>query len=237
MCEEQSAREYEYMDEDAIQVDLKCSICLQPLWDPVTIQPCTHTFCRSGIMKVVESTGKCPLCNGTIKLYGWNNAAINLVNILNAIPVKCNYCYQTNIERGNFNDHIQKKCSNYPVHCLNIYASFNCNWVGPRYQYPNHCLECNVEVIKYVDSLRTDIMKYIAQLESNRKGILLQHEHLRTANKLQSELKSLELRTNAINIEEEDLRSKLLDLESQLNEMQSRIPKDFKLRKFQSLRK
>ena len=42
--------------------DLKCSICQEIFHEPVSLQPCLHTFCGGCYSQWMESTRDCPEC-------------------------------------------------------------------------------------------------------------------------------------------------------------------------------
>jgi chaperonin cofactor prefoldin len=136
------------------------------------------------------------------------------------------------IQRGNFSDHIWMICSKVPVPCSN--EADQCKWVGPRDQLSNHLTQCNTEIKKYILSQHQDIKKHDAQMQRNMEEILLQHKHRVITSRLQSEMKCLEKRIQTIQNEDEDLKSKLLDLGCRSELMESRISKveKLKLRKY-----
>ncbi len=52
---------YEYMDENKIDDELKCTICTQPFQKPVCLS-CQHTFCRECIELWLNEHHSCPTC-------------------------------------------------------------------------------------------------------------------------------------------------------------------------------
>lgn len=48
------------IDKDASHM---CAVCLDPMENPV-ITVCLHTFCKSCIVRSIESIGYCPECRG-----------------------------------------------------------------------------------------------------------------------------------------------------------------------------
>ncbi|CAF1049735.1 unnamed protein product [Rotaria sp. Silwood1] len=91
-------------------MDLKCSICLDPFQLPLRDIFCGHIFCLQCIKTWLKQKQSCPVC----RRYFTKFVRINderLLKELDHLFVKCIYCNDTNIARGNFNDHITYECS------------------------------------------------------------------------------------------------------------------------------
>ncbi|WFD32045.1 hypothetical protein MSPP1_003087 [Malassezia sp. CBS 17886] len=91
-----------------IDVNLLCSICLAPFFDPVALDPCEHVFCRACIAQALESQGAssalrareagtraadaglhCPYCRTTLD-DGQPRAAPRVIrSLVDKIPVVC----------------------------------------------------------------------------------------------------------------------------------------------------
>ncbi|CAF1298925.1 unnamed protein product [Adineta ricciae] len=97
--------QYEYLNEDAIDDQFKCVICIQPFRSP-TILHCQHIFCQKCIETWVESNKSCPVCR--------QSAEISVIKIdetlnkqLDEFLVRCLRCKKTNIQRSRFAKHYQ----------------------------------------------------------------------------------------------------------------------------------
>ena len=66
--------------------DLKCSICYEVLYQPVTTRPCLHTFCGSCLKKTFQFAArrkyKCPMCRAEVRDAPWNHEAQAKVQFL-----------------------------------------------------------------------------------------------------------------------------------------------------------
>jgi len=107
-------RQYEYMDESSINSELLCSICNKPFIEAVST-PCDHTFCSACIKQWIEKGCKsCPQCRQQIKSVDQCiQVSRPLRNILDRLRIKCLTCGQTNLQRDNFNDHINNHYTAY----------------------------------------------------------------------------------------------------------------------------
>ncbi|CAF0840624.1 unnamed protein product [Adineta ricciae] len=142
---------YEYVNETAIDENLKCSICNDPFQRPVHTQ-CDHTFCYACIAPWVSSNKSCPTCRSTISdIQELKAIKTRLVlNMLDSLPVKCKTCGSTNIERGNFEDHV-KVCQRKSMHSYSCAAAdVLCPWVGSKYQLSEHLSQCPYEQLRPV---------------------------------------------------------------------------------------
>ena len=74
--------------------------------------------------------------------------------MLDRILVMCIVCGQTGLQRGNFDDHIEKVCPMIVVSCPS--ADIKCSWAGQRGQLNQHVLDCRFE------SVRSIINEFIA---------------------------------------------------------------------------
>ncbi|CAF1241205.1 unnamed protein product [Rotaria sordida] len=91
-------------------MDLKCPICLDPFQLPLCDIYCRHIFCFPCIKTWLRQKQSCPVC----RRYFTKFVRITdekLLKELDYLFVKCMYCNETNIRRGNFNDHIRYQCS------------------------------------------------------------------------------------------------------------------------------
>jgi hypothetical protein len=127
---------YTYINEDEIDIELKCSICDEPFQSPMNCKLCGNTYCEECILKWLEQQLSCPSCrrNGNNFLPVISRVVINQ---LNRLLVQCKLCQQINIQRSNFSDHISCTCPRQIVKCTDT-----CGWKGYREQLEQHLIQC-----------------------------------------------------------------------------------------------
>jgi hypothetical protein len=131
---------YEYMNENSVHEDLLCPLCTDPLTEPLAANQCGHTFCRKCITSTFSKMSTCPTCRQTLTLKDFHPVTIRpFLNQLNQILVKCKWCSQTNIQRGNFKDHA-KTCTKAIMSCPA--ANIKCDWTGQRDTIQDHVDIC-----------------------------------------------------------------------------------------------
>lgn len=138
------------MDKGAIDKDLYCDFCINPLVDPVST-PCRHTFCRQCIENKIKKTGgacgKLRCKNKSIALEDLTPVTERIVlNMLDRVLVKCLSCGANNIQRGTFDRHATKLCPNAMVSCSAI--DLKCPWTGTRDQLKQHKVTCSFEQLR-----------------------------------------------------------------------------------------
>ena len=102
--------QYEYVNEDQISPQLKCSICLSPFIEPYCT-PCRHTFCRLCITSWLQrGEDSCPRCRGKLSLRDITPASHDVCSLVDDLQVKCFACKQTGIQRGQFQAHLDRSC-------------------------------------------------------------------------------------------------------------------------------
>jgi ubiquitin conjugation factor E4 B len=108
---------YEYMDESSIDVSLKCVICSDPYINPCSTL-CDHTFCRSCITKWIGENDRCPACRKKpLTIQGLKATNRIVFDMVDRLLVRCKACLQSNIQRGNFDEHFNKYCLKTYVSC------------------------------------------------------------------------------------------------------------------------
>ncbi|CAF2795037.1 unnamed protein product [Rotaria sp. Silwood2] len=101
-----------------------------------------------------------------------------LRNILDQIRVQCTLCAQTDLQRGNFVDHINKICPKSVVPCQA--ADIKCPWQGPRDELQSHISTCVFEPLRPVlSSLIAQNRQLIDQVQKHDNEIkkLIQQMH------------------------------------------------------------
>ncbi len=142
------SNKYEYMGEATIDLELICSICRTPFDDPCCTS-CGETFCRKCITHWIEAEkGSCPHCRQTLSTNTLNKVPRPLQNMLDRLRVKCTTCGQTELQRGNFDDHIEKLCPKMVIPCRS--ADIKCPWTGQRDQLNQHLVDCRFELMRPV---------------------------------------------------------------------------------------
>jgi len=127
---------------------------MEPFDMPVCT-PCDHTFCRECIESWLDKDTKlCPTCRVSLNLNSLTPASRIICNKIDRYLVKCLACDQTNIPRGQFNDHCQKLCAKIDVPCRG--ADLQCPWKGSRDDLQRHLSICAYEQMRPVlNDLRT----------------------------------------------------------------------------------
>jgi hypothetical protein len=128
---------YIYLNEDEIDVELKCIICNEPFQSPVNCIKCGQTFCQQCIDTWRQQQSSCPSC----REYGYTFTPVItriVTNQLNRLLVQCPICQQTNIQRIDFSDHMYSTCPKQIVICTNK----RCKWKGCRENHEQHLIEC-----------------------------------------------------------------------------------------------
>jgi len=97
-------------------------------------------------MEWLERTLSCPACRNKLLVNELKPAGRIVIQMLGQLKVKCTRCGQINLERDNFNDHIEKTCTNSTVSCPS--AGIKCPWKGPRDQLNGHIAMCTFEALR-----------------------------------------------------------------------------------------
>jgi len=155
----QKINEFRYFEEEKISIDLKCAICTDPLFMPVSHSKCGVSFCKACVSGLV----KCPTCRENTNASNFSEVPIIIRNLVNTLKVYCPNCEDI-FERGNLQTHLKKcdilcqwgcgirvaainqkkheelECANFIVKCKA--SDIFCFWEGKRSQYEDHCKNC-----------------------------------------------------------------------------------------------
>ena len=173
MCDAQTERGFDYFHEESIEKELVCSICRDPYIDPVIIPACRHTFCRSGIRRVLRNQPACPLCRHEPILDGeLRSAEHDLQHHLNELLVCCQTCNQTSIKRKDFEEHIRSTCPKAAVLCTA--AELRCPWSGLRDQLDQHLTICRFNAARDILEPWIAMKKHHDELQ-HQNAILTSH--------------------------------------------------------------
>lgn len=143
-----SGNKYEYENEESIDKNLQCVICNEPFIDPVTT-PCHHSFCRQCLYKWLQNyNSTCPSCREKIPRNSPTSITLlSFLCMLDQILVKCKLCGQSNIQRGNFQDHIDRICPKTIASCSSTDMSYLSE--GVREEMQTHSSRCTSELSGY----------------------------------------------------------------------------------------
>ena len=112
LCPKCARPRFQMSEEKEHLEDLMCSICLEPLWEPVQHNECGNSFCLSCLEEWSASHGACPLCKLGVdtKNKGSVSRVPNLVLAqLDRFRVKCSICGEA-FERGRLLHHELHTC-------------------------------------------------------------------------------------------------------------------------------
>lgn len=155
---------FRFVNPSAISKSLRCSICLEPFFQPVRT-PCGHVFCKECLEGWREKKPSCPLDQQPLPA-GSHQVDFVLAELLSEYEILCpNECSWTGIQRD-WPAH-RSLCPNERVSCSNP----GCKQVLPRKELVKHqevCphLDTNKSVItlnvggRKFQTLRTTLMKH-----------------------------------------------------------------------------
>ena len=158
-----SENKYEYMADCPINELLVCEVCQYPLNDPRST-PCEHTFCYQCIIGWLTRTSSCPICRNSLSINELKLTDRIVIRMLDQLKVKCTRCGQTDIERGNFSDHVEKTCMNSTVSCPS--AVINCECKGSRDLLNDHIAACMFESFRPMNS--TNVTRKLVQFRRSK---------------------------------------------------------------------
>ena len=171
-----SGEDYSYVNEDQIDSELKCIICQQPFIEPLVGKSCGHTFCSICINNWFKQNSSCPSCRKKTSFEPVKTRVV--LSQLSRLLVRCLHCNQNNIERANFDDHIQYRCSQIKVKCDAHHL--NCLWTGTRQQYSQHSTVCPLLQVKpIIDQLKSEVAAQGYQLQIFMNEMREELNHLR----------------------------------------------------------
>ncbi|CAF3376677.1 unnamed protein product [Rotaria sp. Silwood1] len=163
------------MDESSIDISLKCVICSDPYINPWST-PCDHTFCRSCITQWIEENDRCPVCSKKpITIQGLKATNRVVFDILDRLLVRCKACRQTNIQRGNFDEHSNKYCLKTFVSCSA--SDLKCPWQGPRDDLQAHSTICSYEMMRPLFENMISAMNILSEKVQQYANQTKEHEN------------------------------------------------------------
>eukprot|EP01088_Endostelium_zonatum_P000018 TRINITY_DN1001_c0_g1_i1.p1 TRINITY_DN1001_c0_g1~~TRINITY_DN1001_c0_g1_i1.p1 ORF type:complete len:256 (-),score=25.15 TRINITY_DN1001_c0_g1_i1:48-815(-) len=152
---------YDYVEGNYIKEDYICSVCREPLHDPVVEPKCGIMFCRSCLSTWFKRSSECPQCRTRTTMKNLHEVPRFIKNELDSLKVLCPNCSKPH-ERSNLASHIQdcpipcelcqmqinpkdKKthesiCPKRIVPCPA--ADVQCPWTGERQRLETHATSC-----------------------------------------------------------------------------------------------
>ena len=115
----------------------------------------------------VAQQSTCPTCRLRTSTEDFQPISTRIVlNQLDRLVLRCKRCNQTNIQRGNINDH-ENRCPNQIVSCPAF--DLKCPWVGKRNGSTKHLEEC---VFQKIRPAITDLSERLNQVEAQNRFLL-----------------------------------------------------------------
>ncbi len=172
---------YSYMDESSIHPLLKCNLCRKPFVDPVSTQT-GDRFCRACIVGVLSRRSiigsistKDNHSDQQIPIPNLTPVTERLVlEMLNNLLVRCTKCGQTDIKRGELEEHVNKFCTQATVLCDAHHLK--CSWMGARDELDEHMDECKFEplrpALEFIFIENAELKKRLDDLEAEINQLL-----------------------------------------------------------------
>nr|KAG5699198.1 hypothetical protein BaRGS_012719 [Batillaria attramentaria] len=130
---------YDYYQ--AVDEDLMCQICLQPLVSPLDTR-CGHTFCARCLRNYLRIQRQCPIDRKVLSLKECQLSSILVRRLLDKLLVVCpnvDYCEEV-LPRCELEAHLLHRCRGAVTRCIK--SSLGCVFQGPRSALQSHLWEC-----------------------------------------------------------------------------------------------
>jgi hypothetical protein len=159
---------FEYLNGDSIDEELKCAICFRPFDLPVCNPQCRHTFCQECIKTWHKNSSICPTCRQRVYIKSYRPVKTRAVlNQLSRLHLKCNLCQQMNIEDRN--KHL-KICPKQVIKCPS--ADIQCQWKGTREDFPIHLETCPFQQIRPIINQLIEEIKTIRESQNEQQRFI-----------------------------------------------------------------
>ena len=173
---------FSYANEEQIDPELKCAICGQPFVKPMVGKNCGHTFCQVCINNWQRQNSSCPVCRTNTSFYPLITRII--LSQLDRLLVRCSHCGENNIQRGDFEHHVQHQCRRIQVQCKA--ADLKCSWKGKREELARHEAVCPLLQIRpVIEELRAELSAqayqlrmFMDEIQDLRNSLQQQHQHV-----------------------------------------------------------
>eukprot|EP01088_Endostelium_zonatum_P016465 TRINITY_DN4460_c0_g1_i1.p1 TRINITY_DN4460_c0_g1~~TRINITY_DN4460_c0_g1_i1.p1 ORF type:complete len:240 (-),score=26.84 TRINITY_DN4460_c0_g1_i1:74-793(-) len=202
-------KNYNYVD-DNIDQELKCTICQEPLLDPILEPKCSQMFCKVCIYSWIQDKRSCPHCRHYTSKETLSPVPRYVINTLNSLKVSCNYC-QTAIERNKLEQH-DNICSQKLTHCRA--SDLECPWTGPRSKEEDHEKSCVFILLQPL----------ITKLSTENEQLRLDYsESSSSIKKLEEENKKLRKDLSEVKKRIEALEQKMVSSPNSINSSRPKI--------------
>ncbi|XP_060078546.1 E3 ubiquitin-protein ligase LNX-like [Ylistrum balloti] len=137
--EPQGTHLYDY--HQAVDEDLMCQICLQPLVNPLDTR-CGHTFCSRCLHNYLKIQSQCPVDRQRLEDSDIQQSSILVRRLLDKLLVVCpnvDYCEEV-LPRSELEAHLLHRCRGAVTRCIK--SSLGCTFQGPRSALQSHLWEC-----------------------------------------------------------------------------------------------
>mgnify|MGYP002389434180 FL=1 len=122
---------FKYVNEDGIDIELKCPICYDPLQSPMNCDLCGSTYCKKCISHWLKERLACPLCQQSGNQFS-PVICLVVINQLKRLLVQCG-CQD---KREELSIHL------YSRRRRTIYCPNGCNWRNRRQNLEDHKYFC-----------------------------------------------------------------------------------------------
>lgn len=125
----------------AVDEDLMCHICLQPLVNPVDTK-CSHTFCTRCLENYLCIQNQCPVDRQLLTRNDYQQSSVLVRRLLDKLLVVCpnvDYCEEV-LPRSDLEAHLLHRCRGAVTRCIK--SSLGCTFQGPRSALQSHLWEC-----------------------------------------------------------------------------------------------
>ncbi|VDP80234.1 unnamed protein product [Echinostoma caproni] len=132
---------HRYNYTQAVDADLCCSLCHQPLVEPLDTK-CGHTFCTPCLKNHLAVQALCPVDRQIINYLECQQASNIVKRLLDKLLVSCphtRFC-DTVLYRASLEEHVRDWCPGTLVPCEN--APHGCSYEGPRVTHTQHRWRC-----------------------------------------------------------------------------------------------
>ena len=177
--------DYEYLNENSIDGELKCALCMLPFQSPVSGE-CGHTFCADCLNPWLARQSTCPTCRLPIASGSFHPISTRIVlNQLDRLLLRCRRCNQSNIQRSDLNEH-EKRCPKQTVSCPAF--DIKCPWKGTRSELTKHLEECSFQKIRpaitdLYEHLKNVYEPLVEDLQTAREQFQMQVMHIHQQNR------------------------------------------------------